>query len=50
MNETIIKNICLELNIKEYQVKNTLNLSKSKKKSKEGRAISKNLLPTKLIQ
>lgn len=26
MNETIIKNICLELNIKEYQVKNTLNL------------------------
>ena len=26
MNETIIKNICNELNIKEYQVKNTLNL------------------------
>ena len=26
MNETIIKNICLELNIKEYQVKNTLEL------------------------
>ena len=26
MNETIIKNICEELNIKEYQVKNTLNL------------------------
>ena len=26
MNETIIKNICVELNIKEYQVKNTLNL------------------------
>ena len=26
MNETIIKNICDELNIKEYQVKNTLNL------------------------
>lgn len=26
MNEQIIKNICLELNIKEYQVKNTLNL------------------------
>ena len=26
MNETIIKNICLELDIKEYQVKNTLNL------------------------
>lgn len=26
MNESIIKNICLELNIKEYQVKNTLNL------------------------
>ena len=26
MNERIIKSICLELNIKEYQVKNTLNL------------------------
>ena len=26
MNESIIKNICLELSIKEYQVKNTLNL------------------------
>ena len=26
MNETIINSICLELNIKEYQVKNTLNL------------------------
>lgn len=26
MNDTIIKNICKELNIKEYQVKNTLNL------------------------
>lgn len=26
MNDTIIKNICNELNIKEYQVKNTLNL------------------------
>ena len=26
MNESIIKNICFELNIKEYQVKNTLNL------------------------
>lgn len=26
MNENIIKNICLELNIKEYQVNNTLNL------------------------
>ena len=26
MNETIIKNICTELNVKEYQVRNTLNL------------------------
>ena len=26
MNEVIIKNICQELNIKEYQVKNTLEL------------------------
>ena len=26
MNETIIKNICTELNVKEYQVRNALNL------------------------
>ena len=26
MNENIIKEICLELNIKEFQVKNTLEL------------------------